>query len=73
MLNILPKSSEYDKARGCITLLIYYIMKGLSVNLPKLIFDHMTTDNFDNRNLPYGMLLTLLFDYWVLIYLKNHF
>ena len=62
MLNILPKFDEYGKVRGCITLLIYCIMKGLLVNLPKLIFDHMITDDLDNRNLPYSMFLALLFD-----------
>ena len=64
MLNILPKSANYGKARGCITLLIYCIMKGLSINLPKLVLDNMTIDNFDNTNLPYSMLLTILFDCW---------
>ena len=63
MLNIFPQSGEYGKARGCITLLIYCIMKGLSVNLPKLIFDYMTANSFDNKNLPYGMLLTILYDF----------
>jgi len=32
MLDILPKSAEYRKARGYITRLIYCIMKGFSVS-----------------------------------------
>ena len=39
-------------------------MKCLFVNLSKLIFDHMTADNFDNKNFLYGMLLTFLFHHW---------
>jgi len=64
MLNILPKSEEYGKARGCITLLIYCILRGFSVNLSKLIFDNITVDNFEYRNLPYIMVLTIFFDFW---------
>jgi len=63
MLNILSKFGEYGKARGCITLLIYRIMKGFSVNLLKLMFDNMTANNFEHRNLPYGMILTIFFDF----------
>ena len=64
MLNILlPKLGEYGKARGCITLLIYCILRGFPVNLPKLMFDNMTIDNFEHRNLPYGMVLTIFFDF----------
>ena len=59
MLNILPKSGEHGKTRGCITLLTYCIMKGFPVNLPKLMFDNMTADNFKYKNLPYGMILTI--------------
>ena len=63
MLNILPKSENMVK-RECITLSIYCIMKGFLVNLPKLMFDNMTADNFEHRNLPYGMVLTISFDFW---------
>ena len=64
MLNILSKSEEYGKAKGCITLLIYCIMRGPPVNLPKLIFDNLIVGNFEHRNLPYGMVLTIFFDFW---------
>jgi len=39
-------------------------MRSLPVNLSKLIFDNITADNFEHRNLPYGMILTILFDFW---------
>ena len=61
MLNILSKSGEYGKARGCLTLLIYCIMRGFPINLPKLMFDNMTVDNFEHRNLTYSMVLTIFF------------
>ena len=39
-------------------------MRGLPVNLPKPIFGNMAADNFEYRNLPYGMVMTILFDFW---------
>ena len=39
-------------------------MCGLPVNLPQLIFNNIIADNFEQRNLPYGMVLTIFFDYW---------
>jgi len=57
-------SGEYSKTRACITLLIYCIIKDFSVNRPKLIFDNMIADNFEHRNLPYGIILTIFFDFW---------
>ena len=64
MLNILLNSEDYGKTRGCITRLVYYIMRDLPVTLLKLIFDIITAENFDNRNLPYDMLFNILFDFW---------
>jgi len=28
------------------------------------MFDNMTADNFEHRNLPYGMVPTIFFDFW---------
>jgi len=28
------------------------------------MFDNITADNFEHRNLPYGMVLTIFFDFW---------
>jgi len=28
------------------------------------MFDNMTVDNFEHRNLPYGMVLIIFFDFW---------
>jgi len=39
-------------------------MRDFLVNLPKLIFDDMTADNFEHRNIPYGMVLTIPFELW---------
>ena len=71
MLNILPKSREYGKVRGCITFLIYCIIIGLPVNLSKLIFDNLTADNFEYKNLSYGMILTIFLIFGELTYLRN--
>ena len=73
MLNILPKSGKYGKARGCVTLLINCIMSGLSVNLLKLIFDNMTAENFEHKNLPYNMILTIFFEFWGVNFFEEAF
>ena len=35
--NLLPKSGEYSHAQGSAPLLIYCLLKGIRVNIPKLI------------------------------------
>jgi len=60
--NLLPKSGEYSHARGSAPLLIYCLLKGIKVNILKLIIDYMTSDHLliPNRHLPFGMLITRL-------------
>ena len=60
--NLLPKSGEYSHARGFTPLLIYCLLKGIRINVPKLIIDYMMSDHLlvPNRHLPLGMLITHL-------------
>jgi len=60
--NLLPKSGEYSHARGSASLLIYCLLKGIRVNIPKLIIDYMASEHLliPNRYLPFGMLITHL-------------
>jgi len=60
--NILPKSGEYSHARGSAPLLIYCLLKGIRVNIPKLIVDYMASKSLmiPNCYLPFGMLVTRL-------------
>ena len=60
--NLLPKSGEYSHARGSAPLVIYCLLKGIRINIPKLIINHMTSDHLlvPNRHLPFGMLITRL-------------
>ena len=39
-------------------------MRSFSVNLFKSMFDNMIADNFEYRNLLYGMVLIIFFDFW---------
>ena len=59
--NIVPSPDECDHARGCTSLLIYYIPSFIPANLSKLIFDIIIGPNIASKNLPFDMLLTLLF------------
>ena len=47
---------------GSAPLLIYCLLKGIRINVPKLIIDYMTSDHLPvlNRHLPFGMLITRL-------------
>jgi len=64
--NLLPKSGEYSHAQGSAPLLIYCLLKGIKVNILKLIVDFMLSEHLliPNRNLPfwdaYRTLLKLL-------------
>jgi len=57
--NFLPKSREYSHARESAPLLIYCLLKGIRVNIPKLIVDFMLSEHLliPNKNLPFGMLI----------------
>ena len=60
--NLLPKSREYSHTQGSAFLLIYYLLKGIRVNIPRLIVDFMLSEHslILSRNLPYGMIITVL-------------
>ena len=48
MHNIVPKSGELNRARGCIPL-IFYIFQSLPVNIPRMIFDQMTSPSVASK------------------------
>jgi len=60
--DFLPKSGEYSHARGSAPLVIYCLLKGIRINIPKLIINYMTSDHLlvPNWRLPFGMLNTCL-------------
>jgi len=65
--NLLPKSGEYSHTRGSAPLLIYYLLKGIRVIIPKLIINFMLSKHLliPNWHLPFGMLIS-----WLLKLLK---
>ena len=67
--NLLPKSGEYSHARDCASLIIYCLLRGIQVNILRLIITVMLSDHLliPSRNLPYEMILTHLFKH-----LKNN-
>ena len=58
--NLLLKLGEYSHAWGSTPLLIYCLLKGIRINIPKLIVDFMLSEYLliPNRHLPFGMLIT---------------
>jgi len=60
--NLLPKSGEYNHARGSAPLVIYCLLRGIRINIPMLIINYMTSDHLlvPNRHLHFGMLITRL-------------
>jgi len=42
--NILPKSGEYNHARGPVPLIIYCLLRGIKINVPHFIASHMASD-----------------------------
>jgi len=56
--NLLPKSGEYSHAWGSAPLLIYCLLKGIKVNIFKLIIDYMASDHLliSNGTCPLGCL-----------------
>ena len=60
--NLLPKSGEYSHARGSAPLVIYCLLRGIRINIPKLIISYMISDHLlvPNRHLPFGMIITHL-------------
>jgi len=60
--NLLPKSREYSHARGSAPLLIYFLLKSIRVNIPKLIINYMASEHLliPNWHLPFWMLITRL-------------
>ncbi|CAL1402461.1 unnamed protein product [Linum trigynum] len=63
--NILPKGGHREAVTYFDIELLINLLSHEKVNLPYLIFTHMlaVAEN-SNRNLPYGMILTLLFDHF---------
>jgi len=43
--NLLPKSREYSHARGSAPLLNYCLLKGIRINIPKLIVNFILSDH----------------------------
>ena len=43
--NILPKSGEYSHVRGPVHLIVYCLLKGIKINIPRFIISHMTSDH----------------------------
>ena len=60
--NLLPKLGEYSHARGSVPLIIYCLLRGIRINIPKLIISFMTSDHIlvPTRHLPFGMVITHL-------------
>ena len=57
--NLLLKLGEYNHTRGSAPLLIYCLLKGIRVNIPKLLINFMLSEHFmiSSRYLPYGMMI----------------
>jgi hypothetical protein len=64
--NLVPKTGEFDRARGCVPILIYCFLQGIPVNIPRLILDQIIASNLATspKGLPFGMLFTRLFTHW---------
>jgi hypothetical protein len=64
--NLVPKSGEFNRARGCVPILIYCFIQGIPVNIPRLIIDQLcaSNDTTISKGLPFGMLFTRLFRLW---------
>ena len=60
--NLLPKSGGYSHVRGSAPLLIYCLLKGIRVNILKLIIDYVASDHLliPSWHLTFGMLITRL-------------
>ena len=58
----MPKLGEYSHARGSAPLLIYCLLKGIRVYIPKLIIDYMTSEHLliPNWYLLFGMFIIRL-------------
>jgi len=58
--NLLPKSGEFSHARGPVPLIIYCLLRGIKIDVPRLIASHMASEQIrlSGRSLPYGMLIT---------------
>ena len=56
-------SQNQSHIQGCALLLVYCLLKGIRVNIPKLIIDFMLFGHLliPSRNLPYRMILTWFF------------
>ena len=71
--NFLPKSGEYSHVRGCAPLLIYCLLRGIRVNIPKLIINFMLSEHLmiPSKNFPYGILLLICLNISKLMFLTR--
>ena len=60
--NLLSKSGEYSHAQDSAPLLIYCLLKGIKINIPKLVIDYIASEHLliPNWYLSFGMLSTCL-------------
>ena len=60
--NLLPKSGGFSHARGSVPLIVYCLLRGIKINIPRFIISHMTSDHVHvpTRHLPYGMIISYL-------------
>jgi len=60
LFDLLPRSGKYSHARGNALLLNYCLLKGIRVNIPKLLMDFLFFDHLmiPSRNLSNGMIIT---------------
>jgi hypothetical protein len=68
--NLVPKTGEFDRARGCVPILIYCILKEIPVNIPLLILSQICASNLCTsvKGLPFGILFTRLFTHWGVLF-----
>lgn len=61
--NLVPKDGEFDRARGCVSILIYCFLAGIPVIIPRLILDQITSANqaTTTRGLSFGKIFSQLF------------
>ena len=64
--NLIPKLGKYSHARSYAPLLIYSVLKGIRVNIPKLLIDFMLSEYLmiPSRNFSYGMIISHLLKFF---------
>jgi len=64
--SLLPKSGDYCHTRRCAPLLIYCLLKGIRVNILRLIVNYMVSENLliPSRNISFEMMITHFLRYF---------